>query len=149
MTGEGGKQANLLWIRSCGTLFVSNMPQNVTTKELFGLFHEVGFVFDVFVPKNRATGGSRGFGFVRLKTEWDTNKAISLLNGRLVGGKRFSVQKQTLATEIKVRMWRLIKKSKGEAYQVLFFFEAGTFATILLSWVRKKPGLSKRDCCKW
>lgn len=32
-------------------------------------FREVGFVFDVFVPKNKANGKSKGFGFLRFKTE--------------------------------------------------------------------------------
>lgn len=49
-------------------------------------------MFDVFVPTNRATGGCLGFGFLRFKTEWDANKAISFFNGRLVGGKRIFVQ---------------------------------------------------------
>lgn len=57
----------------------------MTEKDHFGHFREVGVVFDVFIP-------TRGFGFVRYKTEWDARRAINLLNGRLIGGKKISVQ---------------------------------------------------------
>lgn len=36
---------------------------------------------------------SRGFGFVRFKTEWDANRAIQRLDGRTLGGRRITVQK--------------------------------------------------------
>lgn len=47
-------------------------------------------MFDVFVPKNKVMGESKGFGFVRFKT--DARKAINLLHGRNVGGKKITVQ---------------------------------------------------------
>ena len=34
----------------------------------------------------------KGFGFVRFKTEWDANRAIKNLNGRVVCGRRIGVQ---------------------------------------------------------
>lgn len=87
-----GTRSNLWWIRDCWSLFVSNLPLDVSSKELYGLFREAGFVFDVFVPKNKVSGSSRGFGFVRFKIEWDTTKAINLLHGQLVVSKWISVQ---------------------------------------------------------
>lgn len=86
------KRTDLWWIRDCWSFFVSNLPHNVTLKELHGLFRENDFVFFVFVPKNKVTGASIAFGFVRFKTEWDARKSINLLDGHLVGGKRISVQ---------------------------------------------------------
>lgn len=47
----GGNRGNLLWIRDCWSFFVSNLPPNVTTNELYELFHDAGSVFDVFVPQ--------------------------------------------------------------------------------------------------
>lgn len=44
---------NLRWIRDCWSLFVSNLPETVTTKDLYDLFREPGVVFDVFVPRNK------------------------------------------------------------------------------------------------
>lgn len=48
--------------------------------------------FRCFIPRNRVNGSSRGFGFVLHKTEWDARKAITLLNGHLIGGNKISVQ---------------------------------------------------------
>lgn len=36
----------------------------------------------------------RGFGFVHFKTEWDSNRAIQRLNGRMVGGRCIGVQRE-------------------------------------------------------
>lgn len=73
-------------------LFVSNLAPNVTSKDLYAHFHEAGVVFDALVPQDKQSGGSRGFGFVCFKTEWDARKAISSLHGRLIGGCKISVQ---------------------------------------------------------
>lgn len=81
---------SLKWIRDCCSLFVSNLPKNMISKELFEHFHEVGVVFDFFSPKNKSNGVSRGFGFVRY--EWDAQKAINLLNGHMVGGEKILTQ---------------------------------------------------------
>ena len=50
-------------------------------------------MFNVFLPRDIRSGKVRGFGFVRFKTEWDSNLAIQNLNGRVVGGRRITVQK--------------------------------------------------------
>lgn len=81
----GGNRSNLQWIGDCWSLFVSNLPSIVSTKVLYDLFHEAGFVFDVFIPRNKSNRGSRDFGFVRFKIEWDARKAIFLFHGCVVG----------------------------------------------------------------
>lgn len=78
----------LNWIRDCWSLFISNLSQIVTEKDLFGHFREGVVVFNVFIPRNRVNGSSRGFDFIRYKTEWDARKAITFLNGRSIGGSR-------------------------------------------------------------
>eukprot|EP00268_Persea_americana_P021832 TRINITY_DN21728_c0_g2_i4.p1 TRINITY_DN21728_c0_g2~~TRINITY_DN21728_c0_g2_i4.p1 ORF type:complete len:201 (+),score=32.37 TRINITY_DN21728_c0_g2_i4:129-731(+) len=77
------------WIRS---LFVTNLALATTTKDLFNVFKKAGPVFDVFLPKDRRSGQGKGFGFVQFKTEWDANRAIKNLNGRVVCGRRIGVQ---------------------------------------------------------
>lgn len=84
---------NLGWIRDCWSLVVSNLSPVVMSKDLFEVFRKAGPVFDAFLPKDKFSGRSRGFGFVRFKTEWDANKAIHNLNRRLIGGRQIGVQK--------------------------------------------------------
>lgn len=85
--------SKLGWIRDCWSLFISNLTSSMTNRDLYALFREAGPVFDEFLPKVKHSGVSRGFGLVRYKTEWDVNRAIQRLNGRLFGGRRISVQK--------------------------------------------------------
>lgn len=106
------------------------------SEELFGLFREAGFMFDVFIPTKRRIGGSRGFGFVCFKTKWDVNKAISLLNGHLVGGKRIYVQKakhdnRNKGSNVAIN-WKVYKRS------VLGVFRSRNFRYV-------SSALDKRD----
>lgn len=55
------------------------------------MFREAGPVFDVFLPRNKKSGRGREVGFVRFKTEWDANRAIQRLDGRIVDGRRIVV----------------------------------------------------------
>lgn len=80
----------LAWIRDCWSLFVTNLAPATTTKDLFDVFKEAGPVFDVFFPKDRSSGGGRGF--VRFKTERDANTAIQRMNGRIVCRRKIGVQ---------------------------------------------------------
>ena len=87
--------ARLGWIRDCWSLFrlfITNLAPVTTRKDLFEVFKEAGPVFYVLLPKDRSSGKGRGFGFVRFKTEWDANRAIQRLNGRIVCGRKIGVQ---------------------------------------------------------
>lgn len=64
----------------------------MTNRDLYALFREAGPVFDEILPKDKHSGVSRGFRLVRYKTEWDVNRAIQQLNGRLFGGRGISVK---------------------------------------------------------
>lgn len=103
--------SNLSRIRDSWTLLVFNLPRNVTEKDPFGHFHEASVVFDVFVPRNKVNGSSKGFAFVHYKTEWDAKQAISLLNSRSIGGKKISMH---MAKNNKRRLGKaMVNKSRG------------------------------------
>jgi len=51
-----------------------------------------GFQVDAAqIIRDRATGQSRGFGFVTLSEEWKTKDAIAALNGKRMGGRILTV----------------------------------------------------------
>lgn len=85
-------RTKLGWIRDCWSLLVTYLSSRVTSKGLFDDFWEAGPVFNVFLPKDRPSGRSRGSGFVRFKTDWDANRAIQRLEGRVIDGSRIGVQ---------------------------------------------------------
>eukprot|EP00884_Botryococcus_braunii_P013705 jgi/Botrbrau1/22335/Bobra.0002s0014.1 len=61
---------------------------------LRALFEPVGLVVDVKVITDRATGLSRGFGFVRMADIASAEAAVAALNGYMVGGKRLTVRRR-------------------------------------------------------
>jgi RNA recognition motif-containing protein len=71
-------------------IFVGNLPFATTSEELGEVFGAYGEVISSKVVTDRATGRSRGFGFVEMETE-DGQSAISALNGSDLGGRTLRV----------------------------------------------------------
>lgn len=72
-------------------LFVGNLDYGVTSDQLSELFSQVGEVVDATIITNRHTGRSKGFGFVEMKDEKDSKKAIETLNGKDFQGRKMIV----------------------------------------------------------
>jgi cold-inducible RNA-binding protein len=80
-------------------LFIGNIPHASSELELQQWVESQGFrVESAEVIYDRATGKSRGFGFINLTDESDVEKAISTLNGRRLGGRALTVNKATPIT---------------------------------------------------
>ena len=72
-------------------LYVGNLSYQTTTDELRTLFAEQGEVTDAIVLTDRATGQSRGFGFVTMANDEQARQAMQVLNGKEVGGRTLTV----------------------------------------------------------
>ena len=72
------------------SIFVGNLPTNVTENELQQLFAEHGTVCSVMVIKDRISGQSRGFGIVEMEED-EANYAIEQLNGVVFLGQNIQV----------------------------------------------------------
>ncbi|XP_038990182.1 serine/arginine-rich splicing factor SC35-like isoform X2 [Phoenix dactylifera] len=79
-------------IRDTYSLLVLNISFRTTADDLFPLFDRYGKVVDVFIPRDRRTGDSRGFAFVRYKYADEAQKAVDKLDGRNVDGRNIMVQ---------------------------------------------------------
>jgi RNA recognition motif-containing protein len=74
-------------------LFVAGLPDSITEEVLRQLFEATGgSVVEVSLPKDRATGRPRGFGFVTLATNEEATAARESLDGSFQGGKSISVR---------------------------------------------------------
>lgn len=62
------------------TLYVGNLPYDITENELFDLFTPAGVVEHVRIVRDRETNRSKGFGFVEMIDERDAEGAIAKLN---------------------------------------------------------------------
>jgi RNA recognition motif-containing protein len=72
-------------------LYVGNLGFDVTNQELQDVFAEVGACDSVAVITDRATGQSRGFGFVEMVSNSDAQKAIQQLDGKEIKGRAIKV----------------------------------------------------------
>ena len=71
-------------------LFVGGLPWATTNDELNDLFSQAGAVISAVVIQDKATGRSKGFGFVEMSDE-DANKAKDMYNGQEYGGRTLVV----------------------------------------------------------
>ncbi len=72
-------------------LYVGNLSYSTTEESLNGLFAQFGEVVSAIVIKDRATGQSKGFGFVEFADEAAADKAIEAQNGKEFEGRRIRV----------------------------------------------------------
>ena len=72
-------------------LFVGSLPWAIRDEELKELFSQHGTVESASVVSDRATGRSRGFGFVEMSTEEEAQAAIEALHESEVEGRTIVV----------------------------------------------------------
>jgi len=72
-------------------LFVGGLPWRMTNEELKEMFEEVGEVTDAFIPRDRETGRSRGFGFVEYTTHEAAQAAIEKFDQMAYDGRALNV----------------------------------------------------------
>lgn len=74
-------------------LFVAGLPDSITEDALREIFEATGGkVVDVSLPRDRATGRPRGFGFVTFSSPEEAASARGALDGSLQAGRSMSVR---------------------------------------------------------
>ncbi len=72
-------------------LYVGNLSYSVTDQDLTNLFSQCGTVASAKVISDRATGRSKGFGFVEMSTDEEAQAAINQLNNKDNDGRPLKV----------------------------------------------------------
>jgi RNA recognition motif-containing protein len=72
-------------------LYVGNLGYDVNDADLSQLFGQHGTVGSANVIMDKATGRSKGFGFVEMSTDEEAQAAITALNGRDHSGRALTV----------------------------------------------------------
>jgi cold-inducible RNA-binding protein len=72
-------------------LYIGNLGYEVTQQDLEGLFAQAGTCESAAVIIDRATGQSRGFGFVEMSSNAEAEKAIQQFNGHDFKGRALKV----------------------------------------------------------
>jgi RNA recognition motif-containing protein len=74
-------------------LLVRNLARTTTEAELKALFETYGAVQSCTLVMDKATGASKGFGFVEIPSPGDAKAACKNLNGTDVAGSKIRVKK--------------------------------------------------------
>jgi RNA recognition motif-containing protein len=74
-------------------LLVRNLDRSTTEEELTALFQALGQVQSCNLVIDRATGESKGFGFVEMPMVGEAKNAMKTLNNRTVGSNKIRVKK--------------------------------------------------------
>ena len=72
-------------------LYVGNLPYSVTETALRELFAAAGEVASVAIITDRDTGRPRGFAFVEMADAAAAQKAISMVNGKMLENRQLTV----------------------------------------------------------
>ncbi len=72
-------------------IYVGNLPYKAAESDLRSCFEQYGKVSSVSIIKDRATGESKGFGFVEMDSSDEAQSAISALNGYELQGRKLRI----------------------------------------------------------
>jgi RNA recognition motif-containing protein len=72
-------------------LYIGNLSYEVSSSDLEAMLAAHGTVLSAEVITDRATGRSKGFGFVEMDSESEADAAIAALNGQPHGGRTLTV----------------------------------------------------------
>ena len=72
-------------------IYVGNLSNDVTEADLRQAFEAFGQVTSATVMKDKASGESRGFGFVEMPVQAEAHAAIQGLNGKELKGRTLNV----------------------------------------------------------
>lgn len=72
-------------------LYIGGLPYSFKDEDLNETFSQAGTVVSATVIIDKISGRSRGFGFVEMSTDEEADKAIEMLNGQEVGGRKIIV----------------------------------------------------------
>jgi RNA recognition motif-containing protein len=74
-------------------LFIAGFPNDFDDTDLKDMFELYGAVSSAKFVTDRATGRSKGFGFIEMPDNTEAMETIGILNGTRIKGKQISVQK--------------------------------------------------------
>lgn len=72
-------------------LYVGSLSYTTTDEGLKAAFEQFGAVASAAIIMDRASGRSKGFGFVEMENDEDADKAIAEMNGKELDGRKLIV----------------------------------------------------------
>jgi cold-inducible RNA-binding protein len=79
-------------------LYVGGFPFDTTEDQLRELFEQAGTVVSASIVMDQYSGRSKGFGFVEMSTGEEATKAVTDLNGSMMGQRTIRVEESKPST---------------------------------------------------
>ena len=76
-------------------IIILNLSRETTKKDLIALFKEHGTVESCDLVMDKQTGKSKGFGFIKMSSDSESDAAIKSLHGKNVDGNKIRVKVST------------------------------------------------------
>ena len=73
-------------------IYVTNLSYQVSAEDLRAAFITFKNVGSIFIVKDRATGKSKGFGYVDISPDSEAKAAIDLLTGKMLQGRPMALK---------------------------------------------------------
>ncbi len=73
-------------------IYIGNLSSNTSEDALKSLFTDFGDVESAKVIKDRASGRSKGFGFIEMPSNSEADQAIKALNGNIIDGNALKIR---------------------------------------------------------
>jgi len=85
------ERSRIIIVNSKMEIYVGNLPWSTSDQDLADAFGAFGKVEKAAIISDRASGRSKGFGFVTMEDNEEGNKAIEGMNGVEMGGRNLKV----------------------------------------------------------
>jgi RNA recognition motif-containing protein len=72
-------------------LFIGGLPYSTTVDQLKEMFMKAGTIESATIIVDRATGRSKGFGFIEFSSDEEAQSAISMFDGMEIEGRSIKV----------------------------------------------------------
>src|SRR5512143_3685914 len=72
-------------------IYVGNLSFETTDSDIRELFSQAGTVASATLSKDRDSGQSKGFAFVEMSNQAESEKAIQMFNGKALGNRELKV----------------------------------------------------------
>jgi len=87
-------------------LYIGGLPYSTNDAALKDLFSKAGNVSSAMVIMDKMTGRSRGFGFVEMSSDEETQAAIDMFNGKDFEGRTLTVNEARPKEDRPRQNWR-------------------------------------------
>lgn len=72
-------------------IYIGGLNKELTEGDILTIFSQYGIPVDIFLVRDRETGDSRGFAYLKYEDQRSTVLAVDNLNGSKIGGRTIQV----------------------------------------------------------